>query len=61
MPQPIQWLTYANPVRYFIEVMRSVLLKGAGFAELGFQLVALASFGVLILALSAFRFKKQLD
>lgn len=60
MPQSIRILTYANPVRYFVEVMRSVLLKGAGFADLWFQFAALFCFGAIILTLSALRFKKQL-
>ena len=60
MPRWIRVLTYANPVRYFVEVLRGVLLKGAGFADLAVQFGALATFGVLILALSALRFKKRL-
>jgi len=60
MPEFIRWLTYANPVRYFIEVLRGVLLKGAGFRDLGVRFAALACFGGLILALSALRFKKRL-
>ncbi len=60
MPRWIRALTYANPVRYFVEVLRGVLLKGAGFTDLRTQFAALAAFGVLILALSALRFKKRL-
>ena len=30
MPQPVQWLTYLNPVRYFMEIVRGIFLKGAG-------------------------------
>jgi ABC-2 type transport system permease protein len=60
MPAVIQWLTYINPVRYFVEISRSVMLKGAGFSDLYFQFAALGCFGVAILALSALRFKKRL-
>jgi len=60
MPRYVQLLTYANPVRYFVEVLRSVLLKDAGFADLWFQLTALLCFGTVILTLSSLRFRKQI-
>ena len=45
MPGWLQALTYLNPVRYYAEVMRATLLKGAGFADLWFQLAALLCSG----------------
>ena len=60
MPEWLQTITYANPVRYYAEVMRGVLLKAAGFADLGFQLVALAIFGVTILGIATLRFRKRI-
>ena len=61
MPEVVQWLTYLNPLRYFMEIVRGVFLKGAGVDVLWPQLAALAVFGVAILALSAMRFHKKLD
>ena len=61
MPEVIQWITYLNPLRYFIEVLRGVFLKGTGVAILWPQLAALAFIGVFILWLSAVRFQKRLD
>jgi len=61
MPVAIQWLTWLNPMRYFIEIVRGVFLKGAGVAVLWPQIAALAIYGVLILLLSALRFHKSLD
>jgi ABC-2 type transport system permease protein len=61
MPQPIQYLTYLNPVRYFIEIVRGLFLKGSGVSVLWPQMLALALFGVVILSLSAMRFRKRLD
>jgi ABC-2 type transport system permease protein len=55
--QPIAWI---NPVRYYVEVLRGVLLKAAGFWDLRLQLGALAAFGVTILAASIVRFRKRL-
>jgi ABC-2 type transport system permease protein len=48
-------------VRYFVEILRAVLLKGAGFADVAFQLAALALFGIAILALGSMRFRKRLS
>ena len=45
MPQVLQWLTYLNPVRYFIVVIRAVFLKSVGVAVLAPQLLALAAIG----------------
>lgn len=44
MPGWAQCITYAIPPRYFIEIMRSIYLKGATVADLGFQYMALAGF-----------------
>jgi ABC-2 type transport system permease protein len=61
MPVLAQWLTFFNPVRYFMEIVRGVFLQGAGVESLWPQLVALAVFGVSILGLSIQRFHKQLE
>lgn len=59
MPQWAQYLTYAIPPRYFIEIMRSVYLKGASIVELWQQYAALTGFAMLLLLLSALTYKKQ--
>lgn len=61
MPVAVQWLTYANPVRYFIEIVRGVFLKGVGVEILWPQMLALLAYGVLILVFSTLRFHKRLD
>jgi drug efflux transport system permease protein len=61
MPQVAQWLTYVNPVRYFMEIVRGVFLQGAGVQALWPQMLALAVFGVLILSASVLRFHKHLE
>ncbi len=61
MPESVQWLTFLNPVRYFMEIVRGVFLQGAGITTLWPQIVALAVFGVIILGLSVNRFHKQLE
>ena len=61
MPEGVQWLTYVNPVRYFMEIVRGVFLQGAGIGTLWPQVLALAVFGTIILGLSVNRFHKQLE
>jgi ABC-2 type transport system permease protein len=61
MPQVAQWLTFLNPVRFFMEIVRGVFLQGAGIAALWPQVVALAIFGVAILGMSVARFHKHLE
>jgi ABC-2 type transport system permease protein len=61
MPEGVQWLTYLDPVRYFMEVVRGVFLQGAGFTTLWPQILALAVYGVIVLWLSINRFHKQLE
>ncbi len=59
MPEWLQWLTYVNPLRYFVEIMRANLLTGAGFSLLWPQLLALAAFGVLLLGVAVLQFQKR--
>ena len=61
MPTVAQWLTFLNPVRYFMEIVRGVFLQGSGVEALWPQMLALAIFGVIILSLSVARFHKQLE
>jgi ABC-2 type transport system permease protein len=60
MPGWMQWLTYANPLRYFQEIARANLLKGGSFADLWPNLLALTLFGAAIFGLAAARFRKRL-
>jgi ABC-2 type transport system permease protein len=61
MPEPVQWLTYLNPMRYFMEIVRGLFLKGGSLDVLWPQVVSLAVFGAAILWFAALRFHKRLD
>lgn len=61
MPPIIQGLTYIVPLRYFMTIIRGVIIKGVGIAELWPEVLVLAGFGILIMTLSAKRFQKRLD
>ncbi len=58
MPGWAQQLTLANPVAYLIEIMRMVLLKGAGWEEIYRMVGVLTAMGVLFLAISINRYRK---
>ncbi|MFA5286822.1 MAG: ABC transporter permease [Candidatus Omnitrophota bacterium] len=60
MPKVIQWFTFFNPLRYFLVVIRSIFLKGVGIDILWAQLLPLLVMGVIVLSLSAARFRKSL-
>lgn len=59
MPQWAQNLTLVFPPRYFIEIMRSVYLRGTPFAELMPQMLPLVSFAILFNILAALSYRKQ--
>jgi ABC-2 type transport system permease protein len=61
MPEVAQWITYVNPLRYYMEIVRGVFLKGNGAETYWPQMLALLGIGTLILAVSVLRFKKRLD
>jgi ABC-2 type transport system permease protein len=61
MPAVVQYLTYLNPLRYFMEIVRGIFIKGVGISILWPQMVILTIYGVAILGLSALRFHKKLD
>lgn len=61
MPRPVQWLTYAIPMRYFLVIVRSLFLKGSMLPSLWEQALGLLIIGVAVIGLSVRRFGKTLD
>jgi ABC-2 type transport system permease protein len=61
MPAPIQPFTYLVPARYFLIVVRSIILKGAGLQIFWEQVIFLAAFALLAVGLAASKFKKRLE
>lgn len=59
MPMWAQYITYAIPPRYFIEIMRSVYLKGSTVCELWFQYSCLFGYALLTSILAAVTYKKR--
>lgn len=61
MPKVLQWISYAIPLRYYLVIIRSLMVKGVGFAALRQEFLALTVFGIAIMTIAAMRFKKRLD
>jgi ABC-2 type transport system permease protein len=61
MPKVLQWISYIFPLRYFLVIIRSLMIKGAGISAFKEELLALVIFGVAIMSLAALRFRKRLD
>ncbi|MDO8549749.1 MAG: ABC transporter permease [Ignavibacteria bacterium] len=60
MPKIIQAVSYVIPLRYFITIIRGVILKGLGFTDLWIEASVLFVMGISILLLSSLRFRKKL-
>jgi ABC-2 type transport system permease protein len=61
MPTVVQAFTYLVPARYFLVVVRSIILKGVGIEVFWSQVIFLAGFAMLTIGLAASRFKKRLE
>jgi ABC-2 type transport system permease protein len=61
MPKVLQWISYLMPLRYYLVIIRTLLLKGVGVVVLRQQIIALAIFGAAIMSIAAMRFRKRLD
>ena len=61
MPPALQVISYFIPLRYYLVVIRSLMIKGVGAEALQTEIIALAIFGVAIMTAAALRFRKRLD
>jgi ABC-2 type transport system permease protein len=61
MPDIIQLITYANPLMYFIEIIRGVFLKGVGITVLWKDILVLLVIGVVLLYLSVRRLSRRME
>ncbi|HNE03751.1 MAG: ABC transporter permease [Anaerolineales bacterium] len=61
MPQFLQFVSLAIPLRYYLVVIRALMLKGVGFAAIQSEIISLTIFGIVIMGIAALRFRKRLD
>ena len=59
MPEWAKWITRFNPVSYFIEVMRMVVLKGSGLADIKSQLLIMSGFAVFLNGWAIISYRKR--
>jgi ABC-2 type transport system permease protein len=60
MPAWSQWLPAINPLRYMMDIIRGVFLKGAGFRDMGLELLILVIMGVGVFSAAILRFQKRI-
>jgi len=60
MPEPVQYFTLLNPLRYFLVIIRGTFLKGNGLDVLWPEMLALFILGCIVMLLAVKRFRKHL-
>jgi len=60
MPEFLQWLSLASPLRYYMEIILGVFLKGAGWAELWQEALILLAIGATLFSLAALAFRRRI-
>lgn len=58
MPDWAQKITLLNPIRYFVEVIRMVMLKGSGFSDIISQFIMISAYAILMNGLAVLSYKK---
>jgi len=61
LPQWLQAVSYVIPLSYFIDIVRSTMLKGVGFDVLASKVLILGLFAAVLLIVASLRFKKRLE
>ena len=61
MPQVLQWISMLIPLRYYLVIIRALLLKGVGLEMIVNEVLALVAFAVVIMTAASIRFHKRLD
>jgi ABC-2 type transport system permease protein len=58
MPQWARMINWFNPIAYFVEIIRMIMLKGSGFVDIAFKLSILAGYGILALSVAVWQYRK---
>ncbi len=61
MPKFVQYISFLVPARYYIIILRGIFLKGSGFIILGFEVLYLAVFAIIVFIIANLRFIKKLN
>jgi ABC-2 type transport system permease protein len=58
MPPVMQWVGLAIPLTYFLEILRGIILRGAGLDALWPQVVTMCALGLVLIVVSSIRFAR---
>jgi ABC-2 type transport system permease protein len=61
MPKFLQVVSLAIPLRYYLIIIRALLIKGVGIVAIQNEVIALVIFGIVIMGAASLRFRKRLD
>ena len=61
MPVVLQWISTIIPAKYFLEILRAIMLRGVGFEYVWQPFAALIAFSVILMVVSTIRFRRQLE
>ena len=61
MPPFLRFLSYIIPLRYFLIIIRSLMLKGVGAMAIQNEIIALIILGIILMGAASLRFRKRLD
>jgi ABC-2 type transport system permease protein len=59
MPEWMQYITYINPMRFFMFIVRAIMMKGAGLTDLWSNIFPLLIYGIVIFSFAVSRFVKR--
>jgi ABC-2 type transport system permease protein len=59
MPTVMQWIGLAIPLTYFLEILRGIVLRGAGLDALWPQVVAMVALGSFLIVVATIRFARS--
>lgn len=60
MPLVLQWISTIVPAKYFLEILRAIMLRGVGFRSVWQPFAALIAFSLVVMIISTIRFRRQL-
>ncbi|MGB5987095.1 MAG: ABC transporter permease [Desulfobacterales bacterium] len=61
MPQAVQWLTYLNPLRWFLQILHGIVVRGVGLGQLWLAVAAQLALALCFTSLAVLKFRKTLS
>jgi ABC-2 type transport system permease protein len=60
MPEPAQWISSSFPLTHFLRIVRAIVLRGGGYADVRHELLWLTGILFVLVAVATVRFRKKL-